>query len=217
MKMEKVTNSLIRISKNHKLNSLCEERFGKDYLAKLLSNPDDIFITSLNSFINELDKYDFLKDSKDVNDSKNNVDTEISLCKKNLKTSNYSLTNNSDILKKKNSNHLRSSGNFSKRVFNKYTCPYGQFFDPTLQHGGESIFNDQDIKINRCITTENTSLTLSPKRKKKETISDRIDFNYNKKVYEIKEHPWNSTQDYFFNNNCFRIEKSPDKVTNRLI
>jgi hypothetical protein len=210
-KVEKVTNSLIRISRNDKLKNLCEERFGKDYFAKLLSNPDDNFINSLNSFINELEKYDYLGENS-IEFQKGTIDTEASNKKSNR--SYYTLTNNSEILKKKNSSQFRPAGNFSKRVFNKYTCPYGQFFDPSLQRGGKSIYSDRE---NHCNTTETSNQTLSPKGKKKarNKSTDRIDYEFDKKVYTYKEIPWTSAQDFFFNENQTMV-RSPDKVTSNL-
>ena len=203
---------MIRISRNEKLKTLCEERFGKEYFSKLLSNPDEKFINSLNSFLNELEKYDFLGENSVEMAKKSSIENESSM--KKTRRSFYTLTNQSEIQKKKNSSQFRPSGNFSKRVFNKYTSPYGQFFDPSLQHGGESIYSDRDIRVN---TTSNSNSTLSPGNRKKakdnSKSSERIDYDYDRKVCDYKEIPWTSAQDFFINDNQNNIIKSPDKVT----
>lgn len=215
-KIEKVTNSLLNISRNDKLKSLCEERFGKDYFAKLLSNPDDKFLNSLTSFLNELKKYDFLNENTmDENINSRSVRAESSNCQKTNKSF-YSVNNPSEILKKKNNSQFRPSGNFSKSVFNKYTSSYGQYFDPGLQHGGESIYSDKD---HRYITTESNSLSLSPKKRgNKMTVnSNRFDYDYDKKICDYREIPWNSTLQYFTYEKNQRITRSPDKVTSNIL
>jgi len=157
----------------------------------------------LNTFIQELEKYEFI-DAVSPISTRLNLDTENSQRRNPLKSSCYSSLNNSgEILKKKNISQFRPTGTFSKKVFNKYTSPYGQYFDPKLQYGGESIYNDKNNPLSlRCNTTESESnSTLSPRKGKNKNKTnkscERIDFDHDRKVYEYKENPWTSTQEFF--------------------
>ncbi len=213
--IDKVTDSLLKISRNDKLKTLCEERFGKDYFKRLLSNPDDKFINSLTCFLNELKKYDFLNENtRDENINSRSVRAESSKYQKTNKSFS-SLNNSTEILKKKNTSQFRPTGNFSKSVFNKYTSSYGQYFDPGLQQGGESIYSDKDYRYS---VTDSNSLSLSPKKRanRMTASSSRFDYDYDKKICEYREVPWNSTLQYFTSDNKNQTTRSPDKVTTNI-
>jgi hypothetical protein len=136
-----------------------------------------------------------------------------------ITTNNYIVTANNDFKSQLRKNNILPSQ--GKKIFNNYTKPYGHFFDPKYQYGGESKLEENRVGRKKDSSGNISNISKSKSIPKSSTTiqePSRVNFDQHKKVAEYKTDEWHSTKEFFLNesNPNFAI-RSPDKVNNSAI